>query len=197
MKTKKLLLFPVLFGFVLAGCGNEKQEKSFDDNSNTQQNNNGSNSNGSNNNGSNNSYVSDKQKVINFLMTFGTTSSHYVDTGTGTGLGYSPSEDEFIVYSTVVSSSTTSTGLYTFSYNSNIGYGMHLIESGSTTTFHSWNYVHISNHTFSSLDVSKVETNQYSSSAYDSLASIILDTAQMAVNNASYFLYSHDLPYIY
>lgn len=177
-----------MFGVVLTGC--KKGERTSSNNNEIKQSN-------SNNAATQNAPVSDKQKVINYLKLFGTTDSYYIDTSSSSALGYSSTEDEFIVINSAYTSNLYSTGLYMISYSSNIGYGMHIVEKDGVTVFKCWNYVQITSHQYSYLDISSVEINYYSSNAAETLAAIIIATAQKAFNDASQYLYSHDLPFIY
>ena len=204
MKKSFILLTLGFLGVVATGCGNQ--------NSSSQSNNANSNnitldddypsnqsySGGSNQQSGGNTTVSDKQKVINYLKLNGTTEYNMIATSSeGTMLGYDSTNDVFAVGYTTTSGSTNTTSVYFISYNSTSGYGSTTIKSNSIVTFRCYLYVTVYNHRLSDINIDYVEINQYSSSATESIASIISGSAELSFNCASLFLANNGLPYVF
>lgn len=145
---------------------------------------------------SSSSYVSDKQKVINHLNSYGSTEYHFVSTGTYSLLGYDSSSGKFVA-GWSQTGSLTYTAVYLISYNASSGYGSLTIDYGTTTYFKAYSYVYISSHRYSSMSLDSVSVNLFPSSSSEDLAKMLLNTCQLSVNAATTYLINHSLPYIY
>ena len=136
----------------------------------------------------------DEEKVINHLSQYGSGSYDMVSTGSGSTLGYSGGYF-YLSYSNY--SSLETDFVLSFSYGSSYGSSLFYIYDGSTLMFKASFYVYFSNHRYSSMSVGTIYTSYYtSSSQLEAVASLAMLSAQYACNNASTYLYSHNLPYI-
>ena len=148
---------------------------------------------------SSSSYVSDKQKVINHLKTYGTGSYYKVSTGDYTTLSYDTSSGYFNTDCTVISGSLTLYLVTASSFNdTKLGVSMGIYD-GSTKKFLATWLVNVSNHEYDSLvsGSMEVEINKYSSSYTSTISKYMLSMTILAINNASSYLSSKGLPYIY
>lgn len=82
-------------------------------------------------------------------------------------------------------------------YNQRIFTGTFLMTQSKTTLLDVDLGITTSNHYMTEVEITKVNTNEFSSGAADSLADLIAGSAQLCIRDVSDFLKSESLPYIY
>ncbi len=145
-------------------------------------------------------YVSDKQKVINYLVANGNTEYYLVQTGDKTFLGYQSDSDHFYLAYYYTNQYNSYSMAISFSYYTTPLFGSFTIGSSSKPSFLATMNIKVSNHKYNSVDSSTLAVLKNSYTSDDDLKTIsamILVTAKASIDNASEYLSTNDLPYIF
>lgn len=155
--------------------------------------------------GKSNGSVSSKQQVINHLMRNGTGEyySVYTNNNKTTALGYEKENDFFMTSSSLKTDNYTSS-LVTgseFGNSSNI-YVLYYLTSPDENEIYveAECYVYCANHLFDGVVNNQIKANKSiftSEEELKKLANLIVDQIEITLNNASNYLKTNNLPYIY
>lgn len=181
---KKVLLCSI--GFLLAGCSSNSSMDNYSSDYSSRPNRKTSNK------------IGGEQAVVDYLVSHGSSEYNLVSTGDNTLLGYNDG-DFFLRYDYTKSSSNLNLAIG-FTYFSTRLFGQFLIRNSSSTTFKATVYYEVSNHKYDSVDSSSIKvqiSNYYDEDDIKTISALIIRTGQSAINNASDFLSSHGLPYVF
>lgn len=146
------------------------------------------------------SYVSGKQKVINHLVSNGNTDYYLVKTGDKTFLGYQSDSDNFYLAYYYKNQYNSYSMAISFSYYTTPLFGSFTIGSSTKPSFLATMDIKISNHKYNGVDASTLTVLKNSYTSKDdmkTISALILVTAKAAIDNASDYLSTNNLPYIY
>ena len=216
LMIKKVLLCSI--GFLLAGCSSNSSMDKYSSDYSSRPNSNTSNKYSSDyssrpNSNTSNKYSSDyssrpnrntsnkidgEQAVVDYLVSHGSSEYNLVSTGNNTLLGYKDG-DFFLRCDNKTSSSYLNLAIG-FTYFSTRLFGQFIISNSSSTTFKATLYYKVFNHKYDSVDSSSLKiqiSNYYSEDDIKTISALIIRTGKSAINNASDFLSSHGLPYVF
>lgn len=144
----------------------------------------------------------DKQKVVDYLKENNAEKSeneYLVKTSTSTSLYYRPSEDIFFTNYGTIKNHMQIVVLTKSTFNDTVLNGNITIWYKGDLYLDVDYKVNVSEHKYSSIDSSsmKIDTNKFGSSSSSDIATIMVNYTKGAVDNASSYLSSNGLPYIY
>lgn len=130
------------------------------------------------------------------LDTYGSGSYNNVETGDGSTLGYSGSY--FYVGYSSYSDGLFSAVAVNFTYGASYGYATFEIEDNGVVMYRGNMTAYVSGHEYSSLSLNSISICRYTTDAQlEAVAALSILATKFAINNASDYLSSWALPYIY
>lgn len=179
LMIKKVLLCSI--GFLLAGCSSNSSMDNY-----------------SSDYSSGPNEIDGEQAVVRYLVSYGSSEYNLVSTGNNTFLGYQ--DGTFFLRCDNKTSSSYLNLAIAFTYFSNRLFGQFVISISSSTAFKATLYYEVYNHKYDSVDSSSIKIQKsifYGEDDIKKISALIIRTGKDAINNASDFLSSHGLPYVF